>query len=52
MVNAIINEDKKEPDEIDPRSVFGICNIVTSLSADGIDDKKGWTFNKLCCSHI
>jgi hypothetical protein len=28
-------------DEIEPSRVFGICDIVTSLSADGIDDKKG-----------
>lgn len=51
-MNAIINGDKKVPDEIEPSRVFGIYDIVTSLSADGIDDKKEWTFNKLCWLHF
>ncbi|MGD9535045.1 MAG: hypothetical protein AB7V56_14920 [Candidatus Nitrosocosmicus sp.] len=52
MMNAIVNEDKKVPDEIEPSKIIGIYDIVINLSADGIDDKKGWTFNKLCWVHF
>ena len=40
----LMNEVKKFPGVIEISRVFGIYNIVTSLSVKGKDDKKGLIF--------